>query len=238
MARYVQRGRSRGQSRGTGQGRYEQLRGRGGGGGMIAAMILGALLIVSIMLTITVWISHGNTSREFNDFKIEAARKANAIVQEVDDSMQDARVKDEITKGCPHCLRLQNERDGRSRELRIAWSIMTPAQKAQMRAKYELIALNDKVDYVTDPNNPNLQLIQMTFTVKNQSGKQLGNIHGLFKLFDGKKVAWQKNFTIDRLNPGVSKDMMLTAPGHVKWTGWYCDLYPHLAPDIVERPRR
>jgi len=235
MAQYQYKGRSRG----TGQGRYKQLHGSGNGGLMAATMILGALLLVSVILTVAAWISRGNTVILLNELQEKYDAKQTADVQEGRTRHhEDVRMQTGVAAGCTRCEQLQRERNGYNAELRKAYNIMTPKQKDELRYNYDIVAKNVSLKYVRDPSNLKLELLQISFTVKNQCTEARGNMHGLFKLYNKKKEVWQRKFKVDSLLPGKTIDVQIMAPGRIDWDGWFCNIYPSVPTGADGLPKR
>ena len=233
MARYVQRG----QSRGT--GRYQQLHGSGTGGLQAATMILGALLVISIILTVVAWIGRNNAIANYNDLleKYDNTRMDN-VQGERRKHHEDVRMQTGVAPGCERCVQLKRELDGTKRELRNAYGKMTVKQKKELYYTYDIVAQNVVLDRVVDPANANLELVQISFTVKNQSTEPRGNILGLFRLYNDEEMVWQKKFDIATLAPGATKPMDFMAPGHIQWNEWGCQLYPFMPSKKTGSPRR
>jgi len=235
MARYVQRG----QSRGTGQGRYQQLRGSGTGGLQAATMILGALLVISVILTVWAWVSRNEERRLRNALQAELdVAKMGNVQDERKQHHLKARAHSDVAPGCPKCQQLKRERDGTRHELRLAYSKLTQKQIDELQYNYDVVAKNVTVDYVADPANSNLQLIQISFTVKNQSVEPRGNILGFFRLYKDKDMAWEQTFEIASLAPGATIYKQFMAPGRVEWNEWGCQLYPSMPSSGAGLPRR
>ncbi|MCP4379418.1 MAG: hypothetical protein GY794_25010 [bacterium] len=228
MARHARRG----QSRSAGHGRYDQLHGSSNGGLMAATMILGSLLVISIILTVVAWMGRNNERSDLNALQKKFDNYKMDTVQAKRDDDQELRMRVNTDQKCtnPVCRKTKALLDGKSRELRQANAKLTSAQKKELRYNHDLVAINDSVTYVIDPADSDKQLIQITFTVKNQSTKALGNINGLFKLYQNEKMTWQKNFKIGTLAPGATRDIQLMGPGDVEWNEYDCDLYPSLPP--------
>ena len=236
MARYVQRG----QSRAAGQGRYEQLRGSGNGGLMAATMIMGALLVISVILTVSAWISRNNAIADFNALQKEFDDTKMGIVQdERKKHHEEVRMQTAVTAGDDaRYQQLKRELDGTKHELRNAYEKLTAKQIDELQYNYDVVAKKVTLDYVTDPADANLQLIQISFTVKNQSTEPRGNILGIFRLYKDKEMAWQKKFDIATLAPGATTYIQFMAPGRVQWNEWGCQLYPSMPSDKVGLPRK
>ncbi|MCP4376079.1 MAG: hypothetical protein GY794_07905 [bacterium] len=235
MARYARRG----QSRSAGHGRYDQLHGSSNGGLIAATMILGSLLVISIILTVVAWMGRNEARADFNALQDKFDDyKTDTVQAERTKHHTDVRMQTGVVEGCTRCPQLKRERDGYNLELRQALATMSLKQKNEMRYNHDLVAINDSVTNVIDPADSNKQLIQITFTVKNQSAKALGNILGRFKLYQDEDQTWQKQFKIGTIAPGASRDIQLMAPGNIEWNGWHCDLYPSLPPLKKSASRR
>ncbi|MBL7218745.1 MAG: hypothetical protein ISS69_01405 [Phycisphaerae bacterium] len=235
MARYVQRG----STRGTGQGRYQQLRGSGSGGLQAATMILGACLVISIILTVVAWISRNNAIADFNDLqdKFDAVKMGNVQDKRTKHLTEDV-MDTGVAQGCSRCVQFKRELDGTKHELRKAYEKLTAKQIDELQFNYDVVAKNATLKYVIDPGNANLQLLQISFTVKNQASEPRGNILGLFRLYNDKNMVWQKKFDIATLAPGATTHKQFMAPGHVKWNEWGCQLYPSMPSGGSGLPRR
>ena len=234
MGRYVQRGRSRG----TGQGRYEQLRGPGTGGLQAATMIMGALLIVSVILTVWAWISRNNAVMDLNvlQSKLDIAKMGN-VQDERKKHHTEQRMQTGVAPGCPRCPQLKRELDGATNELRKAYHMLTAKQIDSLHYNYDVATKNVTLDKVADPVNPNLELLQISFTLKNQSTEPRGNILGRFRLYMDKKIVWQKQFDIATLAPGATTHKQFMAPGRIEWDGWGCQVYPSMPSNDGSAPK-
>jgi len=194
---------------------------------MAAVMILSALLLVSVILTVVAWISRANQIALLNDLQERYDKKKTQAVQEIRDAHhKDVRMQTGAATNCVRCTQLLRERNGYNAELRKAYGIMTQKQKDEMHYNYDIVAKNVVLKYVSDPKNSNLELLQISFTVKNQSGQPRGNMLGLFKLYNGKDQIWQKEFNVQTLLPGKSTEVRIMAPGSIDWDGWFCNIYP------------
>jgi len=194
---------------------------------MAASMILGAMLIVSIILAVAAWISRGNAIAALNDLQKKYDEKQTANVQETRTRHhKDVRMQTGVAPGCQRCQQLHRELMGAQAELRIAYGKMSDKQKDELYYNYDLVAKNVTLAYVADPANPSLQLLQISFSVKNQSTETRGNNLGLFKLYNEKEQVWQKEFSVPTLQKGGSTYVQIMAPGNIKWDGWYCNIYP------------
>ena len=223
MPRYVQQGRSRG----TGQGRYEQLRGANNGGLKAAVVILGALLIVSVVLTAFAWTDRNNKVLALNDVQKELDAKKTAAVHEVRrEHFKENVMMTGITAGCLKCQKRLRDLRGAKVELRNALALLTEKQKDELHFNYDVVAKNITLNRVADPANANDDLIQITFTVKNQSSEARGNMHGVFRLYKDEAMIWQKEFTPEDLAPGATSYVQIEAPGKYIWDGWGCQIYP------------
>jgi hypothetical protein len=191
-------------------------------------MILGALLVISIVLAAVAWTGRNSAIADYN-----------ALQEKIDDLSETIRVErskryvaipteSEVSVECPKCWEYKRDRDKYGFELRRARAALTQKQKDKMRSKHQMVATNDSVTYVIDPSNSDKQVIQIAFTVKNRSSITLKDIFGRFNLYDNEARTWQKKFVIDTLAPGTARDIRFTAPGDIKWNGWYCDLYPSI----------
>ena len=235
MARYTQRG----QLRGTGQGRYEQLRGSGTGGLQAATMILGALLVISVILTVWAWINRNDAIADYNALQKKLDDTKMGIVQdERKKHHTEVRMKTGVVPGCARCEQLKRELDGTKHELRNAYDKLTDKQIDELQYTYDVVAKKVTLDYVADPADANLQLIQISFTVKNQSTEPRGNILGIFRLYKDKELAWQKKFDVATLAASATTYIQFAAPGRIQWNEWGCQLYPSMPSSKVGLPRR
>jgi len=206
---------------------------------MAATMILGALLLVSVVLTVAAWISRGNAVSALNDLQKKFDAKMTANVQEGRTRHhEDVRMQTGVAAGCERCKQLQRERNGYNAELRKAYAIMTDKQKDELQYNYDIVAKNVSLKYVRDPSNPNRELLQISFTVKNQSSAARGNMLGLFKLYNGKNQIWQNKFRVDSLLPGKTTGVRMMAPGDKDWDGWFCNIYPSVPTGADGLPKR
>jgi|GEM_PF-2546465 len=235
MARYVQRGSTRSSE----QGRYQQLRGSGTGGLQAATIILGALLVVSIILTVTAWISRNNAIASLNDLqeKFDDVKMGN-VQAERKQHHTEVRMQTGVAPGCPRCLQLKRELDGMKHELRKTYEKLTQKQIDELQYNYDIVTKNVTLHKVADPTDSSLGLTQISFTVKNQSTKPRGNILGLFRLYKDKNMVWQKQFDIANLAPGATTHMQFMAPGRIQWNEWGCQLYPSMPSSSAGLPRR
>jgi hypothetical protein len=235
MAQYQHKGRSRG----TGQGRYAQLHGSGSGGLMAATMILGALLVVSVALTVFAWVGRGETVTKLNELQKKYDAKLTGDVQEGRKEFFDnVQSQTGDADGCDRCAQLRRERNGYTAELRKAYTIMTAKQRDELQYNYDIVAKNMSLKYVRDPANINVDRLQISFTVKNQCTEARGNMHGLFKLYKDKKEVWQRKFKVDTLLPGKTTDVRIMGPGNIDWDGWFCNIYPSVPTGPDGLPQR
>ena len=202
-------------------------------------MILGALLVISIILTVVAWIGRNNAISDLNALQVKLDHAEMGIVQ---DERKKHHTKDRmqtgVAPGCARCQQLKRELDGANQDLRNAYNMLTRKQIDALHYNYDVATKNVTLDYVTDPANASLQLIQISFTVKNQSTEPRGNILGLFRLYKDKSVTWQKKFDIATLAPGGTVYKQFMAPGHVQWDGWGCQVYPSMPSDNGGAPKR
>jgi hypothetical protein len=225
MPRYGQHGQGR--SRGTGQGRYEQLRGANNGGLKAAVFILGALLIVSVVLTAVAWADRNNKVLAFNDVQKELDKAKNTVVQGTrQEHFKENVMMTGVTAGCLKCQQRLRDLRGAKVELRNAMALLTEKQKDELHFNYDIVAKNVTLNRVADPANANDDLIQITFTIKNQASEARGNMHGVFRLYKDEAMIWQKEFTPEDLAPGATTYVQMSAPGKYIWDGWGCQIYP------------
>jgi hypothetical protein len=200
-------------------------------------MILGALLVVSVILTVTAWISRNNAITEHNKTKEELRIAKTANVQDVRTKHHtEVRMQTGVAPGCARCQQLKIELDGSKQEVRKALASMSAKQKDELYYNYDVVAKNVTLNNVADPANADLHLIQISFTVKNQSVHPRGNILGIFRLYKGKEMTWQTKFDIATLAPGATVYKQLMAPGHIQWSEWGCQLYPSMPSDASGLP--
>ena len=222
MSRYQHHG----QSRGTGQGRYEQLRGSSNGGLIAATLLLGALLFVSVILTVTAWVGRSEERSRANKLQVELdAVKHIKVQDERKVHHDDVRSQTGLAPGCPRCPQLNRELQGALAELRNAYDKMTDKQKDEIYYTYDIVPRNVTLVDVVDPTKPSVNLLQISFSVKNQSAQPRGNTMGLFKLYDAQQQIWQKKFTVPTLRKDESANIRFLAPGNMKWDGWFCNIY-------------
>jgi hypothetical protein len=206
---------------------------------MAATMILGALLLVSVILTVSAWVSRGRAIAELNDLQDKFDAKQTSAVQDVrKNHHENIRMQTGVAPGCQRCLQLKRELDGTKAELINAYATMSDKQKDEVYYNYDIVAKNTSLVSVGDPSNPNLKLLQISFTVKNQSKEARGNTLGLFKLYKDKKQVWQKNFTVKTLKSNESTYVQFMAPGHVQWDAWFCKMYPSVPTGADGLPER
>jgi hypothetical protein len=137
MARYIQRGRSRG----TGQGRYDQFRGSGNGGLKATVMLLGALLIISVMSAVYAWIERGNAISDLNILVAENNKLKTDGVQGLRESHHmKTHMRAGGAPGCERCQELLSELSGKTKELAKAYNMLTEKQKDDLHFTYDVVA--------------------------------------------------------------------------------------------------
>jgi hypothetical protein len=222
MARYIQRGRSRG----TGQGRYEQLRGSGNGGLKATVMLLGALLIISVMSTVYAWIERGNARSDLNILVKENDRlKTDGVHALRESHHMKTFMKPGGAPGCNRCQELLIALGGKTKELAQASKLLTDKQKEELYFTYDIVAKDITVTSVTGTGGKDQ--IQISFTVKNQCSEARGNMLGRFRLYkkDG-SMTWQKDFRPPDLQPGKTTYIQFMAPGNIEWDVFGCQIKP------------
>jgi hypothetical protein len=222
MARYAQRGRSRG----TGQGRYNQLHGSGNGGLKATVMLFGALLIISVMSTVYAWIERGNAISDLNILVAENNKlKTDGIHKLRESHHLKTFMRAGGAPGCERCQELLTELSGKTKELANAYNMLTEKQKDDLHFTYDVVAKDIIVTRVAGTGADKEQ-IQISFTVKNQATEARGNMLGRFKLYMDGAMTWQKDFRPADLQPGATTYVQFMAPADVVWDLWGCQIYP------------
>jgi len=202
-------------------------------------MILGALLIISVVLTVTTWIDRNNKVVEYNELQKQFDDVKTGVVHDIRTKHHnDVRMVAGAAPGCDRCKQLLRELNGAKVELANAYTKLTTKQKDELQYTYDVVAKNVTVDRVADSNNAGKELIQISFTVKNQSSDARGNMHGRFSLYKDGEMAWQKNFTPPDLAPGATSYVQFMAPGEVLWDVWGCQIYPSKPSNTTGAPRQ
>jgi hypothetical protein len=206
---------------------------------MAATMILGALLVISVVLTVVAWISRNGAVRDFNDLQRKFDDTRMQAVQDIRQKHHtEVRGHVGVAPGCPRCPQLKRELDGMKHELRKAYASLSDEEVDALHYNYDVTTKNVTLNLVADPSNANLELLQISFTLKNQATAARGNILGYFKLYKDKKMVWQKKFDIPTLAPGATTHKQFMAPGRIDWDGWGCQIYPSTPSSNSALPRR
>ena len=199
-------------------------------------MIFGALLVVSVILTVVAWTDRNSVTMQLNALQKKYDAVKTSDVHETRKNFHtDIRMQTGVSKGCKRCPQLLNERNGAWKEIRQAYSVMTDKQKAQMQFTYDIIAQKVVVTRAVDAANKDV--LQISFTIKNQAKEVRGNMHGLFRFFKGENQVGQMKFDPPDLAPAASKYMQFTTPGNFDWDSWSCNIYPSTASDPTGAPK-
>jgi len=204
-------------------------------------MILGALLIVSIVLMVVAWIGRNNAISAYNALqrKFEDVKMVK-VTGEREKHHKEVRLQTGVAPGCDRCAQLKRELDGTKIDLGRAYGMLTLQQKERLVFNHDIaiIPKTAKVDYVADPSDPDKFKLQISFTLLNKAQEARGNILGVFRFFDDTKMIWQKEFEVDRMDPGATRSMTFMAPGTLNWKTWGCQVYPFKASDLRGPPRQ
>ena len=187
-------------------------------------MILGALLIISVMLTVYAWVERGNARSNYNDLIKENDKiKTDGVHSLRESHHMKTFMKAGGAEGCMRCQELLIELSGKTKELALASKMLTDKQKEQLYFTYDVLAKDITVTSVTGTGGKDQ--IQISFTVKNQASEARGNMLGRFRLYSkGGSTVWQKDFRPPDLQPGKTTYMQFFAPGNIKWDYYGCQI--------------
>jgi len=220
--------------------RQERYRGSTDAGLKVATIILGALLIVSVVLTVAAWIGRNNAHAALNALQKKFENMKMGKVTDEREKHHERRLQTGVAPGCDRCAQLKRELDGTKIDLGRAYDMLTLKQKERLVYNHDIsiIPKTAKVDYVADPSNRDQFLLQISFTLLNKSQEARGNIDGVFRFFDNTKMIWQKKFKVDYMAAGAKESITFMAPGALNWKTWGCQIYPFKPSNLREQPRQ